>query len=64
MSDKEKVDAYARYYLARFRDEVMRLEAALLIARDRLKIAEREYADGEMVTGEPDGIPALLRGVR
>lgn len=58
-----KSEAYAQYYLQRFRRDVAEKEAALARARDRLAIAEAEYAADKMVTGNPDGVPTLLRGV-
>lgn len=60
---KTKSEAYAQYYLQRFRRDVAEKEAALARARDRLAIAEAEYAADKMVTGNPDGVPTLLRGV-
>lgn len=57
-----KAQRYAQYYLARFRADVEAKAEALIKARNRLEIAEHEHATGRMVTEEPDGIPAILRG--
>jgi hypothetical protein len=62
-TEKEKAEAYAQYYLRMFRDDVRFREARLAESCKRLEIAEREYADGKMVTGEEDGIPPMLRGI-
>lgn len=63
MTNKEACEAYAQYYLASFRSDVTYYEERLARARERLAIAEREHAAGQMVTGEPDGMPVILRGI-
>lgn len=60
---KDKIERYAQGYLYRFREEVGRLETALAAARKRVEIAEQEYRDGKMVTGNADGVPTLMRGL-
>jgi hypothetical protein len=62
-ANETKAEAYAQYYLRMFRKAVRVREAALSTARKRLAIAEREYAAGQMVTGEEDGLPPNLRGI-
>lgn len=63
MNRAAKCEAYAQYYLDRFRRDVQAKREALNRAEIKLAIAEAEFAAGKMVTGEPDGIPANLRGL-
>jgi hypothetical protein len=63
MTVAERIEAYAQHYLRRFRSEVTTIEASLQAARKRLAIAEQEYKNGKMVTGNEDNIPTLLRGI-
>lgn len=62
-SNETKADAYGRYFLNGFRVDVGLKQTALDLARKRLAIAEREYAEGRMVTGNLSGVPSLLDGL-
>ena len=62
-ADREKAEAYAQSYLARFRQDVEDKKAALAIAEERLLKAEAEYSRGDMVTGHASGVPPILRGM-
>lgn len=59
--DATKAEAYAQYYLARFRADVKAKEEALATARLHLEVAEREYAAGQMVTGQTTFSVVLAR---
>jgi hypothetical protein len=61
--DKAKADAYSLHYLLNFQSEVRRLQAELDVASKRLVIAEKEFADGHMVTGEASGVPRVMQGM-
>jgi hypothetical protein len=62
-ADAAKAEAYGLAYLTQFRSDVVALEAALEAARGRLAIAELEFSEGRMVTGNATGIPSLLAKV-
>lgn len=63
MTDNEKAEAYAVYFLGKFRDNQKKCEERLALANKRLEIAERQYQERAMVTGL-DGNPSIFEIVR
>lgn len=60
-SDAEKSDAYGAYFLGLLRRDVQAKRDMLACAEAKLAIGEAEYAEGKIVTGDPDGFPGISR---